>query len=201
MPIFASSGNTEIASLNDAKSRERASARCGCGSTVFRRFLSIQEETRRCHSYFIRMFSRTSSESDSSCNRVLNATRFVNGLMSFTSSSLNKDAPLAFRRLLDSNVGSKVHLHRFSTKNDSITARAGYPGLVRLSANIVKVLTQWIRALETAHWSLIPRASSPVRELRNRSCGDSLLVSDEHSTHLSDSFVQVPASHRSIVHF
>ena len=50
-------------------------------------------DTRR-HSYFIRMISRTSSESDSSCNRVSNATGSVGGLMSFTSSSLNKDALL-----------------------------------------------------------------------------------------------------------
>ena len=126
--------------------------------------------------FFIRMISRTSSESDSFCNRVSNATEFVNGLMSFASSSLNKDAPLAFRRLLDSNVGSKVHLHRFLTRNDSITAQARNPGLVWLSANIVKVLTQWIRALETGHCSLMPRAASFVRELRSRSCGDSLLV-------------------------
>ena len=60
------------------------------------------EETRRCHSYFVRMISRTSSESDSSCNRVSNATDSVNGLISSKSSSLNKGAPLAFRRLPDS---------------------------------------------------------------------------------------------------
>ena len=44
------------------------------------------EETRRCHSYFIRMISRTSSESDSSCKRVSNATDSVNGLISSKSS-------------------------------------------------------------------------------------------------------------------
>ena len=64
----------------------------------------------------VRMISRTSSESDPSCNRVSNAIGSVNGLMPFTSSSLNEDAPLAFRRLADSNVGSKVHLHRFLTQ-------------------------------------------------------------------------------------
>ena len=109
-------------------------------SKTLPRSLTILEDKRRCHSYFLRMISRTSSESDSSCNRVSNATRSVNGLRS--SSSLNKGAPLAFRRLPDSNAGSNAHLHRFLTKNDSITARAGYPGFVRLSANIVKVLTQ-----------------------------------------------------------
>ena len=46
---------------------------------TFPRSLTTLEETRRCHSYFIRMISRTSSESDSSCNRVSNATDSVNG--------------------------------------------------------------------------------------------------------------------------
>ena len=41
---------------------------------TFPRSLTTLEETRRCHSYFIRMISRTSSESGSSCNRVSNAT-------------------------------------------------------------------------------------------------------------------------------
>ena len=110
-----------------------------CPKTFPRSLTTLDE---RCHSYFIRMVSRTSSESDSSCNRVSNATGFVHGFMSFTSSSLNKGAPLAFRRLPDSKVGSKVHLHRFLAKNDSITARAGCPVLVRLSASIVEILTQ-----------------------------------------------------------
>ena len=39
------------------------------------------EETRQYHSYFIRMISRTSSESDSSYNRVSNATKSVDGLI------------------------------------------------------------------------------------------------------------------------
>ena len=56
------------------------------------------------------------SESDSSCNSVSNATRSVNGSMSANSSSLNNGAPLAFRRLPDSKVGSNVHLHRFLTR-------------------------------------------------------------------------------------
>ena len=81
---------------------------------TFRRFLTSHEQRRRCHSYFMRMISRTSSESDSSCNRVSNAIGSVDGLISFTSSSLN--TPLAFRRLPDSNVGSKIHLHRFLTR-------------------------------------------------------------------------------------
>ena len=50
------------------------------------RSLTTLEETRRCHSYFIRMISRTSSESDSSRNRVSNATDSVNGLISSKSS-------------------------------------------------------------------------------------------------------------------
>ena len=51
---------------------------CSCLACpkTFPRFLTIQEETRRCHSYFTRMTSRTSSESVSSCNRVSNATGF-----------------------------------------------------------------------------------------------------------------------------
>ena len=53
---------------------------------IFPRSLTTLEETRRCHSYFIRMISRTSSESDSSCNRVSNATDSVNGLISSKSS-------------------------------------------------------------------------------------------------------------------
>ena len=142
------------------------STRAGDGQhRTGKRVSATSEETRRCHSYFVRAISRTSSESG-----VSNATKFVNGLMSFTSSSLNKDAPTKDLRY--------TYLHRFLTRNDSITARAGYPGLVRLSANIVKVLTQRIRALETAHCSMMPRASSPVRELRDRSCGDSLLVKE-----------------------
>ena len=40
------------------------------------------EETRRCHSYFIRMISQTSSKNDSSCNRVSNARKSVKGLIS-----------------------------------------------------------------------------------------------------------------------
>ena len=70
--------------------------------------------------------------------------------------------------------GSKVHLHCFLTRKDSITARVGYPGLVKncLSTS----LTQWMRASERAHCSMIPCASSIVRASRNRSCGDSLLV-------------------------
>ena len=57
---------------------------CSClaSTKTFPRSLTIQEETRRCHSYFIRMISRTSSESDSSCNRVSNATDSVKGLIS-----------------------------------------------------------------------------------------------------------------------
>ncbi len=82
---------------------------------------------------------------DSSCNRVSNATNSVDGLISSKSSWLNKGAPLAFWRLPDSKVGSKVHLQRFLTKNDSITARSGYPVLVRLSASIVEVLTKCMR--------------------------------------------------------
>ena len=46
------------------------------------RSLTTLEETRRCHSYFIRMIPRASSESDSSCNRVSHATDSVNGLIS-----------------------------------------------------------------------------------------------------------------------
>ena len=46
---------------------------------TFPRSLTTLEETRRCHSYFIRMISRTSSENDSSCNRVSNATDSVKG--------------------------------------------------------------------------------------------------------------------------
>ena len=53
---------------------------------TFPRSLTSLEETRRCHSYFTRMVSRTSSESDSSCNRVSNATDSVNGLISSKSS-------------------------------------------------------------------------------------------------------------------
>ena len=53
---------------------------------TFPRSLTTLEETRRCHSYFIRMISRASSESDSSCNRVSNATDSVNGLISSKSS-------------------------------------------------------------------------------------------------------------------
>ena len=53
---------------------------------TFPRSLTTLEETRRCHSYFIRMISRTSSESDSSCNRVSNATDSVKGLISSKSS-------------------------------------------------------------------------------------------------------------------
>ena len=94
---------------------------CLACPNTFPRLLTIQEETRRCHSYLIRMISGTSSDSDSSCNRVLNAIGSVSGLMSFTSSSLNKDAPLAFRRLPDSSVGSspsfldqKLFRHRTS---------------------------------------------------------------------------------------
>ena len=56
-----------------------------CPKTFPRSFYH-SEETRRCHSYFIRMISRTSSESDSSCNRVSNATDSVNGLISSKSS-------------------------------------------------------------------------------------------------------------------
>ena len=53
---------------------------------TFPRSLTTLEETRRCHSYFIRMISQASSESDSSCNRVSNATDPVNGLISSQSS-------------------------------------------------------------------------------------------------------------------
>ena len=79
---------------------------------TFPRSLTTLPETRRCPSYFIRIISRTSSESDSSCNRVSNATDSVKRLISSKSSRPNKGAPLAFRRLPDSKVGSKVHLHR-----------------------------------------------------------------------------------------
>ena len=82
---------------------------CSCLACpkTFLRPLTIQEETRGCHSYFIRMISRTSSERDSSCNRVSNATGSVNGLMSSNLRHRTKGAPLAFRRLPDSKVGSK----------------------------------------------------------------------------------------------
>ena len=58
-------------------------------SCMLQNFCSIfdhSEEARRCHSYFIRMISRTSSESDSSCNRVSNATISVDGSISSKSS-------------------------------------------------------------------------------------------------------------------
>ena len=114
-----------------------------CSPKTLPRFLTIQEETRRCHSYFIRMISRTSSESDSSCNRVSNAIGAVHGFTSSKPSSLNKGAHLAFRRLPDSKVGSKVHLLRFLTKNGFHHSTSGISRvLVRLSANIVKVLTR-----------------------------------------------------------
>ena len=90
----------EVECQNRDSLKEDVCACLACAKT-FPRSLTIQEETRRCHSYFIHMISRTSSESDSSCNSVSNATGSVNGLMSFISSSLNKDALLAFRRLLD----------------------------------------------------------------------------------------------------
>ena len=134
--------------------------------------LTIQDETRRCHSFFICMISRTSSESESSCNSVSNATGSVNGLMSSKSSSLNKRATLAFRRLPGSKVGSKVHLHRFLARNDSITARAGYPGLVRLSANIVKVFDP----VNTLIGDSAVFLDSTCFFNCARSCGDSLLV-------------------------
>ena len=89
----------EVNCRNRDSVREDVCACLACAKT-FPRSLTIQEETRRCHSYFIHMISRTSSESDSSCNSVSNAIGSVNGLMSFISSLLNKDALLAFRRLL-----------------------------------------------------------------------------------------------------
>ena len=74
------------------------------------------------------------------------------------SSLLNNGAPLAFERLPESKVeGQKMHLHGFWTKNDSNTARAGNPGLVKLSSNIVKVLIQWMRVAETTHCSRVPQ--------------------------------------------
>ena len=59
---------------------------CRACPKTFPRSLTTLEETRRCHSYFIRIISRTSSESDSSCNRVSNATNSVDGLISSKSS-------------------------------------------------------------------------------------------------------------------
>ena len=59
---------------------------CLACQKTFPRSLTTLEETRRCHSTVIRMISRTSSESDSSCNRVSNATDSVKGLISSKSS-------------------------------------------------------------------------------------------------------------------
>ena len=64
----------------------RDACTCIACSKTFLRSLTTLEETRRCHSYFIRMISRTSSDSDSSCNRVSNATDSVTGLISSKSS-------------------------------------------------------------------------------------------------------------------
>ena len=103
---------------------------CSCLACpkTFPRSSTGQKETRRCHSCFIRMISRTCSGNDTSCNRVSNAAGPVNGLTLSESSLLNKGPPLAFRRLPESKVGSKVHSNRFLTRNDSTTARAVYPG-------------------------------------------------------------------------
>ena len=68
--------------------------------------------------------------------------------------------------------------------------------MVRQSDNIVKVLTLSIHALEAAHCSLIPRASSPVRELRNRSCCDSLLV--KASKIPRESMMSIPPTFRQL---
>ena len=119
-----SKGRVEVDCQNRDSPKEDVCARLAWPKT-FPQSLTIQEETRRCHSYFIHMISRTSSESDSSCHSVSNAIGSVNGLMSFISSLLNKDALLAFRRLPDSNVGSKIHLHRFLTRNDPIKSPSG----------------------------------------------------------------------------
>ena len=59
---------------------------CLACTKTFPRSLTTLEETRRCHSFFIRRISRTSSESDSSCNRVSNAADPVKGLISSKSS-------------------------------------------------------------------------------------------------------------------
>ena len=92
-----------------------------CRPNLFLDFVTIQEETRRCHSYFIRMISRTSSESESSCNRVSNAIGSVHGLTSFKPSSLNKGAPLAFRRLPDSTSPSFLDQERFHHSTSGIS--------------------------------------------------------------------------------
>ena len=91
---------------------------CSCLACpkTFPRFLTIQEETRRCHSYFTRMTSRTSSESVSSCNRVSNATGFCQWIFVVHLIIIEQGCASCFPTFADSNVGSKVHFHSFLTR-------------------------------------------------------------------------------------
>ena len=64
---------------------------------------------------------------------------------------MNNGAISLFGRLPDSKVRSEVHTHRFLARNDSITTRTEYPSLVKLSANIVQVLTSSGCAIPEEH--------------------------------------------------
>ena len=97
------------------------------------------------------MTSRVSPEYYSSSNKVTNATGSVTGLLLSMSSLLNNGAISLFGRLPDSKVRSEVHTHRFLARNDSITTRTEYPSLVKLSANIVQVLTSSGCAIPEEH--------------------------------------------------
>ena len=77
------------------------------------------------------------------------------------SSFLNKGAPPAFQRLPDHTQ----HEREIQAWSNCLPTSLS-----------LKVFNQWMRASERAHCSLISRASSPVRVLRNRSCGESLRV-------------------------
>ena len=113
------------------------------------------------------------------------------GLMSFKSSSLNKGACLAFRRFPDSKVGSKVHLHRFFTRTVSICQhRQGVdPVSTRIGDSAL--------FLDSTCFFTCPRASQSKlwRFASRQGTEDTSRICDEHSAHLSDSFVQMPASH------
>ena len=62
---------------SNSRFAERRRVFISCMPRILARSLTFQEETRRCHSCFLHMISGTSSESDSSCNRVSNATGSV----------------------------------------------------------------------------------------------------------------------------
>ena len=93
-----------------------------------------------------------------------------------------------------------MHLQRFLIRDDIIAVQAMHPDLTRLTVNIVKDLSQKVRASERTYSSLISCTSWSERSLLVKK-SRYVKICSEYSIHLSKSLVQITASHRRTVHF